>query len=347
MRSVSNSLAPQVLDALPVGVLAFNSAGWLLAANSRAESLLGAPSAHYTESHQAVLHNLALSPNISESLTRVLRQESSSEEGDGDAGASAVHYQVNTGQFDADSQVAAILTLTPRKATIDSAKFISIASHELKTPITALMVSLQLLERKLKRSNSFKDAGELSLLGSARAQTDRLVSILDRLLEASSLAVPRIQMQITPHNASESLQRVITRFESRSPQRNVSFQPSSTECVIAFDSQRFEQIVMELLENAARFSEPETTITVSQSCDDSGITVSVADTGQGISLDTGMKVFEMFYRDDSTVSGMGLGLYIASSLVHLHNGHMWYTSRPGQGSVFSFNIPTTYNTRIH
>ncbi|UCD09307.1 MAG: HAMP domain-containing histidine kinase [Dehalococcoidales bacterium] len=214
--------------------------------------------------------------------------------------------------------------------------------HELKTSLTAIIVSAELLAAELNPDEkSVLDRLIQSIIRNARSIDGRL-SILS---EAEGLLLDNSKFQPKPVNVSEIVQNVISQLYPETQKRSQKIVldiPESLPAVRA-DSQYLEQIFLTLMGNAVKFTDNEGTIKLSIFREGITLTVQVSDNGIGISEKELELVFQPYYqvtqkRGDHTV-GQGLGLAIAKLLVELHGGKIWVESKFGQGSTFSFTLP--------
>ena len=214
--------------------------------------------------------------------------------------------------------------------------------HELKTSLTAIIVSAELLAAELNPDEkSVLDRLIQSIIRNARSIDGRL-SILS---EAEGLLLDNSKFQPKPVNVSEIVQNVISQLYPETQKRSQKIIldiPDSLPAVRA-DSQYLEQIFHTLMGNAVKFTSNEGTIKLSICREGITVTVQVSDTGIGILEKEQELIFQPYYqvtqkREYSTV-GQGLGLAIAKLLVELHGGKIWVESKFGQGSTFSFTLP--------
>ncbi|MGN7788009.1 ATP-binding protein [Niabella sp. 22666] len=217
-------------------------------------------------------------------------------------------------------------------------EFITIASHELKTPVTSIKAYAQLVQANLERSGDAKNGDLLSRLN---GQINRLVSLINQLLDLTRVQEGKMELQLEEVNIREML---LEQVEEMAPTTlstlvlQAGLLPS-----IKIDRERIRQVVTNLLSNAIKYSSPGTQIIVRTEALEKGIRISVQDQGEGISEKDQQKVFERFFRatDGHTnlAPGMGLGLYISEQIIRRHGGYFSLESKKGAGSVFSFFLP--------
>jgi len=224
---------------------------------------------------------------------------------------------------------------------LDRAKdeFISIAAHELRTPMTAIMGYAELLLEGGDNPRSLREyAEEITLNGEA------LVRLVDDLLDVSliqigrGLAITRQSVAIPP-----MLERVVAFFHRRGGNRLIELccdadLPETVSC----DQGRVMQVLENLIGNAVKYSEPHSTVTVTVERCPEAIRFSVSDEGIGMSDEAVRCAFDKFYRADSSniaPRGLGMGLCIARKIVEIHGGEISLKSRPGEGTMVSFTLP--------
>lgn len=214
--------------------------------------------------------------------------------------------------------------------------------HELKTSLTAIIVSAELLAAEFNpEEKSVLDRLIQSIIRNAHSIDSRL-SILS---EAEGLLLDNSKFQPKPVNVAEIVQNVISQLYPETQKRSQKIIldiPDSLPAVRA-DSQYLEQIFLTLMGNAVKFTADEGTIKLSIFREGIIVTVKVNDNGIGISEKEQELVFQPYYqvnqrKGDSSL-GQGLGLAIAKLLVELHGGKIWVESKIGQGSTFSFTLP--------
>jgi signal transduction histidine kinase len=211
-------------------------------------------------------------------------------------------------------------------------------SHELKTPISALRAHLENLLDGVERP----DPETLQVM---LAQSERLGRLVDQLLDLSRLESGDVPLHREEVALAPLVSQVLSEIEVAGAGRSVELEravPDDLPAVYA-DRERIHQVLFNLLDNAVRFTPPGGRVTVSADRHDGSVDVHVADTGPGIPPEHLPRLFERFYRADPARSqkegGTGIGLAIARSVVEAHGGRIWADSSPGQGSVFTFELP--------
>ena len=223
-------------------------------------------------------------------------------------------------------------------------EFLSIASHELKTPITSLKMQLQLALRQTKpEENQTPKPEKLAhMLQSSVHQVDRLTSLVDDLLDVSRMEAGKFLLNFSVFDLKETLKTVLERFESILQAEKCQPIVSRLDEVKIFgDRIRLEQVIINLLSNAMKYGggKPIEIALVKQS--DKLAQLSIRDQGIGVPKEKQPFIFDRFERaaGNLKVPGLGLGLYIAKQIVESHNGKIWVESRLGKGSTFFVELP--------
>jgi PAS domain S-box-containing protein len=215
-------------------------------------------------------------------------------------------------------------------------EFISIASHELKTPLTTIKVFFQLIKKEMTPElRSFNFAGR------AARQLGRLERLIEDLLDVSKINAGKMQYNLENFNFREALEEAIESVQETTEQHQIVLE-AFDDIPFYGDRYRIEQVVVNLLNNAIKYSPNADKVIVNCQLQNHNLTVSVKDFGIGISDQHKSNLFKRFYRVDNTSSrfqGLGLGLFISSEIIQRHDGTFWVESEPGKGSVFYFLLP--------
>ncbi len=222
-------------------------------------------------------------------------------------------------------------------------EFISIASHELKTPLTTVKGYVQLLRRHINESNSDPER-VLRTLGQLQDQVGRFEELVDELLDVSRIQSDRIRLNYErldlSYLVSQIVDRVAQAYEQESP-HTVEF-PIPGPVWGSWDASRIDQVVTNVLSNAFKYSPAESIVTVEVFADDAMVQIRVADQGIGIAEEDINIILQPFARGAGArevAQGAGLGLYISNEIVVRHGGSLSTESRPGIGSTFTINLP--------
>ena len=223
-------------------------------------------------------------------------------------------------------------------------EFISIASHELKTPLTALKLRLASAIKAQERSGP-RDAASEDKLGRALVAsamtTDRLVSLVEDLLDVSRLTAGRLVLRFERVPLDDLVRDVTGRLREQANETGSLIEVSIPGPVLgSWDRTRIEQVVTNLLTNAIKYGAGKP-IALSAYAGDGWARLQVKDQGQGISRADQSRIFQPFERVATTtrVGGLGLGLYIGKQIAEAHGGTLTVDSAPGQGATFTLDLP--------
>jgi len=217
--------------------------------------------------------------------------------------------------------------------------FISNVSHELRTPLAGLKALTETLQ-----GGALEDpSAARNFLAQMETEVDALSLMVSELLELSRIESGRVPLELKPTNPLDIVSQACERLSLQAERKHLSLSiicPSDLPMVLA-DAVRIQQVIVNLLHNAIKFTPEGGQVTVSAEQQGQSILFSVRDTGIGISSSDLPRIFERFYKVDRSraSSGTGLGLAIARHLIEAHNGKIWAESELGQGSTFFFTIP--------
>ncbi len=217
--------------------------------------------------------------------------------------------------------------------------FISMASHELKTPITSIKGYVQLLQ--FTHMNT-EDTVLKKSLGSVEKQVEKLTSLISDLLDLSKIKSGKLFLTKEHFFLNELIAEVTEEIRHINPEYNIVLSKETKTAVFA-DRERIGQVLINFLTNAVKYSPGSLEIQVESYTENNKVIVSVKDSGIGINKKDQAKIFERFYRvegkNEKTFPGFGIGLFISMEIIQRHNGNIGVTSEPGKGSVFYFSIP--------
>ena len=217
-------------------------------------------------------------------------------------------------------------------------EFLNIASHELKTPITSIKVTVQLLESLVE--NKENTDAIFALAGKANKQINKLTSLIEDLLDMTKIQAGKLQLDKDLFAVSTALREWVDGANFHGNTHQIVIE-TDEEYWIEGDKNRLEQVLVNLLSNAVKYSPDTDKIVIKYAKQNDVIKVSVTDFGIGIPSDKLPFVFDRFFRakDDHTFSGLGLGLYISSEIIKQHGGIMGVESEENKGSCFWFTLP--------
>jgi PAS domain S-box-containing protein len=217
--------------------------------------------------------------------------------------------------------------------------FISIASHELKTPVTSLKGFAQVLQRRLKRQD---DEESLRFLAIMDKQLNKLTKLINDLLDISKMRQGKLDYREEPFDLDALSQEIVENLQAGTSTHQLLIE-GRTEVQVYGDRDRIGQVLINLLTNAIKYSPKAETVIVRVSKDQENAIVSVQDFGIGIAAAHHKQIFERFYQvtdpEEKTYPGLGMGLYICAEIIERHHGRIWVESRKDQGSTFSFTLP--------
>jgi two-component system, OmpR family, phosphate regulon sensor histidine kinase PhoR len=220
-------------------------------------------------------------------------------------------------------------------------EFVSIAAHELKSPLTALKGFAQLLERKLSPHQA--DVSVRRSLHTISSQSDRIVKLVDRLLDMSRAQMGRLEMRPEEVDICELVRQQVGQAQIKSERHRVAANVQCEDVTGRWDRGYLEQVLDNLLDNAIRYSPQGGDVTVTVSAENGLARITVADNGIGMSSDTISRLFKRYYRSEGAkkveAGGMGIGLYVAREMVALHGGRILVESEEGRGSRFTVELP--------
>ncbi|MEP6614957.1 MAG: PAS domain-containing sensor histidine kinase [Ginsengibacter sp.] len=216
--------------------------------------------------------------------------------------------------------------------------FISMASHELKTPLTSIKGYAQLLQFKFEQEGNREDA---DLVKRMDIQINKLTKLIGDFLNVSKIEEQQFQLDKTDFNFKELVEECVSGAQLTAAAHQVIID-TNDDVVYHGDRLRLEQVFSNFLNNAIKYSPDATSIIVRSSQQFNNLVVSVQDFGIGIEKENLSKIFDRFYRVDNKsmkFQGLGLGLYISSEIIKAHNGSFWIESEFGKGSTFYFLLP--------
>ena len=219
--------------------------------------------------------------------------------------------------------------------------FISMASHELKTPITTTKGYIQILMSKYQNNG---DAFLNNSLETVNKQIITLTTLITELLDLSKIKAGSLQLMKEQFYITGLINEIVKDLQHTSPDCVIDFTEREDASVFA-DKGRIGQVIINFLTNAIKYSPSCKEIAISSKVANNMVSVAVKDGGIGINKSDQQKIFERFYRvagkDEKTFPGFGIGLFIAAEIIQRHEGKIGVASEPGNGSVFYFSLPLT------
>jgi signal transduction histidine kinase len=216
--------------------------------------------------------------------------------------------------------------------------FVDVISHELRTPITTIMGLAQILARPGRADD---DASRAALLEDVRSESERLHRLVEDLLVLSRIERGRLEIEPEPLEPRRLLERAVAHEARELTSITVETDLEPDLPIVAGEATYIEQIVRNLLGNAAKYTPPGSHVVVSARKRDGQVEVRVADDGPGIPPASIERIFELFYRDPESaraVAGSGIGLFVCATLIEAMGGRIWANRRPEGGSEFGFTL---------
>lgn len=218
-------------------------------------------------------------------------------------------------------------------------EFLSIASHELKTPITSAKAYAQILFRLVGDQHGEQIS---TIIQKMERQLDRMSMLIGDLFDVSRIQAGKLQMNNSFFNYDELVKETCATLQLVHNKHTIQLHGVSNVTVFA-DRDRIEQVLINLINNAVKYSPKNTEITVRLEINTNKIITSIEDQGSGIPKDLLPHVFERFFRGvdntKKTLAGLGLGLYISAAIINRSGGRIYVKSKVGKGSKFSFELP--------
>lgn len=340
-----------ILEQFPVGVLVVGPQGEILKLNSHVDKILGkkmrmgkkakinndfknafkgASNTPMKPHEWPITRALLKGENVEGEEIRLIRQDKKS-----------IILSVNAAPIRMNKRIIAAVStffdITEQKM-IENRKddFISMASHELKTPLTSITIYTRMIHKYLQG-----DEKAQSIQNKIDNQLKNLKELVNELLDATNIEKGRLTLKKKRFLVRDLAEEIADSLQGVSDHEIVL--DWHTKHYIYADQERIRQVLINLVSNAINYSPPDSKLILSAKKGDGHIIVSVQDFGKGISKEDSEKIFERFYRvgedTDKTYPGLGLGLYISSQIITMHGGKIWVKSQKGKGSTFFFSLP--------
>lgn len=232
-------------------------------------------------------------------------------------------------------------------------RFLSIASHEFRTPLTGILSSLNLIDRYLKAEHEtwmhFRNREKVTNhLKKINESVNNLTTIINKFLSLGSIEKGEIPVKYIPFDLEQALELQKSHFQQVCKKgQKIDYQHKSKESLVNLDKYLLKNIMNNLFSNAIKFSPPHSEIQLTSSITDDSISITISDQGIGIPEDEQKNIFRRFYRAKNAISeqeGTGLGLNIVKEYVELLDGSIAFESRENVGTTFFITFP---NKKIH
>ena len=365
-----------IISSMAEGLLITNEQGGITLLNVSAQHLLA--QAQLDLKQNTPLRKLALANNVSwlhkladiidEALTgvTVMNQELIA----GEAGESVpLTLSISAAPLHDASQVqmgpigvVAVLNDVTSNKQIEKLKdeFVSVVSHELRSPLTAIKGYTQHLMRRIDRrlrktqqehqqqssaisAVDLPENYDLRSLSIIQSQADHLERLVNDLLDLSQVQWGKLHLQYSSFYLADVLVESVRSVQASTEQHTIYLDIAVQDTKIVADKMRMSQVIGNILDNAIKYSPQGGQVTVKLEEREGDYFVSITDQGIGISQEYLDHIFERFYRVRNTASrqysGIGLGLYVTRAIVEEHGGHIWVTNNKGLGCTFSFTVP--------
>lgn len=222
----------------------------------------------------------------------------------------------------------------------DGIAVVSAVGHELRSPLTSIRGYTSLL---LNRWDRIGDDDKQMMLGQIHHDAERVTRLINELLDISRLESGRLSLGVQEIDLAELAARVVASIRATVPELEAELVFPAALPTVTADPDKVEQVLTNLVENAAKYGSPAGLVVEAEVVDREGrrrVAVTVRDTGPGIAPEDLPRVFDRwFQREHGRPSGTGLGLWISRGLVEAHGGRLTVESPPGQGAAFTFTLP--------
>ena len=228
-----------------------------------------------------------------------------------------------------------------REAEELKSTFISVISHELKTPVALIKGYVGTLRREDATWDLEIVKDSLAVI---EEEADRLTGMIENLLDASRLQAGGLSLTLTDVALDAIADRIAKRFQTQSTIHKITVEFPESFPTVSGDETRLEQVISNLVSNAIKYSTDGGEIRVSGQVRPTQVIICVSDQGPGVAPEDIPHIFDRFYRSSvakRTTKGAGLGLYLARAVVEAHGGRIWVDPRPGDGARICFSIPRT------
>lgn len=220
--------------------------------------------------------------------------------------------------------------------------FLSIAAHELKTPLTSLMGYADLLRRRAERDASINER-DLRAMRVITQQAARLNRMISSLLDLSRIQTGQLSIEHSQVDLVQLVKRLGDEIQPTIQHYTLEIETPTEPLLVEGDELRLEQVIQNLIQNAVKYSSAGSLVRVHVYRETSSARIDVIDQGVGIPEDALPRIFSRFYRADNfdaqRISGMGVGLFVVKEIVTLHGGSVTVQSRVGEGSIFTITLP--------
>ncbi len=227
-----------------------------------------------------------------------------------------------------------------KKLDVAKSEFISVAAHQLRTPLSSIKWILSMLS-----TNQFKDDGERAeFIGKAIESSDRLISLVNDLLEVDHIQSGKDDFVFDAVDVGTIMTSVVLEVQPLAMKRGIVCDVKGQgECVVRGDKNKLRAVFQNLVENAIKYTPEHGKVSIDIESNEKSVELHVADSGIGIPKDQADNIFTKFFRASNALRantvGTGLGLFIAREIISRHGGTIDFKSEEGKGTVFSVVLP--------
>lgn len=219
--------------------------------------------------------------------------------------------------------------------------FVSIVSHELRGPLTAIKGFVKTL---ITKSEILPAETRSEFLETINDQADRLNQLVEDLLNVSHIESRRLKIKLQSVDLVDVTEKLVNQFRTKWGARKIVIESAGSLPQVRAYQSKVEEVLVNLIDNAVKYSPQGGEVKVSMQSNNGAVEVAIEDSGIGITPEDAARLFEKFHRvaspETRDIGGTGLGLYIVKNLVEAHGGRVLVTSAPGVGSTFTFSLPT-------
>ncbi|MDB5076074.1 MAG: two-component sensor histidine kinase [Chloroflexi bacterium] len=328
---------------LPVGLALIASDERIVLQNDLASKLL-----HSSIGGAATLADLAGSPDVIKSVRQAVHQRRSAA---GVIVPEPGHFvEVSAHPLDSGDTLLVLHDVSElRHLRTIRRDFVANVSHELRTPLASIRLLVDTLE-----AGALDDvdvaAGFVHRIG---VEADQLIQMVNELLELARMESGQVPFRREPVPVADLVEQAVSRLSVVAEDRGIHVSTDLDEPLpdVLADRDQAVQVLLNLMFNAIKFTPEGGSVHIQASHRDQHVAIAVIDTGVGIHRDDLSRIFERFYKSDKSRvrsrGGTGLGLPIARHIVEAHGGNIWAESKEGQGSTFTFTLPTTSKASEH
>jgi signal transduction histidine kinase len=335
------------LDDLPVAAFEVDADRTITTSNRDADRLAGRPLAGVSlddvlDCEEPGWHRSAALPSVKGIPERELKLRRA------DGTTTPILLSARYRRDDGGAIRSAVVLLRPPRPrgrhTPSGIEIVSTVSHELRSPLTSVKGYTSLLLNKWDR---LADDQKQMMLGQVHHDADRVTRLVTELLDISRLETGRLHLRRQQVDLVALAQNIVTKLTLEHPELECALDFADGFPQVYADPDKVEQVLTNLVENAAKYASPQG-MRVEGKVVGTDVEVSVHDSGEGIPPSDLPRVFSKFFRrDHGKPTGSGLGLWISRGLVEAHGGRLTASSIEGQGSVFTFTLPTDAFEKLH